>query len=420
MSTNDCHNASDTSSILTVKQALHHIYTQMQPLFATETIPLKSCLGRILGCDICAPIAVPTYRNSAMDGYAFHSRDAVPGGTTRLNVIGTSWAGKPHHKRVGSGQCVRIFTGAVLPEGTDSIIIQENVTRKKDMIEFPPIKINGDFVRQPGGEIESGQIILLKGKRLSPSDIGIMATLGIAEVTVMQKPRIAFFSTGNELRPLHDQLAHGEIYDSNRYTLFAMLQCLGVRILDLGGVADDKSQLIETLSNAAESNHAIITSGGVSVGDADLVRSALEKVGNIQFWKIAMKPGKPLAFGKINNAYFFGLPGNPVSVIVTFYLIVRPALLQLMGTTLKTPLRLSAHCTANIKKIPGRQEFQRGQLNTDREGRLTVEPASKQQSHNLSGLVKSNCFIILDAECDGVKIGETVNVEPIDPPFCFN
>ncbi len=418
MSTSDRYDAADTS-VLTIEQALHRIKAQVQPLLTTETIPLKSCLGRILGCDIDAPIEVPPHRISAMDGYAFHSGDAVLGRTTRLKVIGTSWAGKPYQNGVEKGQCVRIFTGAVLPQGTDSVVIQENVTRKDDIVEFPPIEMHGEYVRQPGDEIELGQLILSKGKRLTPSDIGIIATLGIAEVIVMQKPRIVFFSTGNELRPLHDQLDQGEIYDSNRYTLFTMLQCLDVKILDLGVIADDKSQLMETLSNAAESNQAIITSGGVSVGDADLVRSALEEVGKIQFWKIAMKPGKPVAFGKINNAYFFGLPGNPVSVIVTFYQLVRPALLRLMGSALKNPLRLSAHCTANIKKIPGRQEFQRGQLDTDSDGGLIVKPASKQQSHNLSGFAASNCFIILDAECDGVKIGETVNVEPIDPPFCF-
>ncbi len=419
MSNND-HCTAPGSPARSVEQALDQITASIQPLFATETIQLKLCLGRVLGSNVNAPIAVPQYRNSAMDGYAYQRNDAASDTTTQLTVVGTSWAGQPYKNRIEPGQCVRIFTGAALPEGTDSVVIQEDVTRIDDLIQFPPFETHQENVRQPGGEIELGQLILAKGKRLTPSDMGILANLGLAEVTVIQKPRVAFFSTGNELRPLHDQLGPGEIYDSNRYTLYAMLQSLDVEISDLGVIPDDKDELTETLMDAARSHHAIISSGGVSVGDADLVKFALERVGKIQFWKIAMKPGKPLAFGTIKNSHFFGLPGNPVSVIVTFYQLVRPALLKLMGTTMDAPLRLSARCAANITKKPGRLEFQRGQLDTDDDGKLVVTPASKQESHNLSGLAESNCFIILKAECNGVDIGETVDVEPIIPPFCFN
>ena len=412
--------AEPASAAFTVDDALHNITGQIHPLIKFETLPLKECLGRILANNIHAPIDIPQHRNSAMDGYALRQTDLPKSGTTRLRVIGTSWAGEPFLGNVENDQAVRIFTGAVLPEMTDSIVIQEDVKRSGDWIELSPGSATQSYIRYPGDDCANGQLILAKGKRLSPADIGILATLGISEVRVIQKPVVAFFSTGNELRPLHEQPGLGELYDSNRYTLYTLLQSLGVDMIDLGVVGDDKQMLVDTLMEASSVSDAIISSGGVSVGDADLVKSALNDVGKIDFWKIAMKPGKPLAFGEIKGTPFFGLPGNPVSVIVTFYKIVRPALLLLMGTTPKPPLRLKARCGSPIKKTPGRQEFQRGSVSMDNDGKLVVEPAQKQQSHNLSGMVDANCFIILAADCQGVQNGESVEIELIEPPFSFN
>jgi len=419
MNINDCC-VESASAAITVDAALHKITSQIRPLIRSETLPLKECLGRILGSDIHAPMDIPQHRNSAMDGYALRQANLPDSGTVTLKIIGTSWAGKPFLGKVENDQAVRIFTGAVLPETTDFIVIQEDVKRCGDCIELSPVSATQSYIRYPGDDCGNGQLILTKGKRLAPADIGILATLGISEVRVIQKPRVAFFSTGNELRPLHDQPGPGEIYDSNRYTLYTMLQSLGVDMIDLGVVGDDKKLLIHTLLDTATISDAIISSGGVSVGDADLVKSALDNIGKIEFWKIAIKPGKPLAFGEIKGTPFFGLPGNPVSVIVTFYKIVRPALLLLMGTTPIPPLRLKARCRSPIKKIPGRQEFQRGVVSMDINGDLIVEPAQKQQSHNLSGMVDANCFILLAADCQGIQSGESVEVELIDPPFSFN
>lgn len=419
MSTDDCSLASGPK-LLTLEQAWKTIQSRIVPLSGYEQVILKNCPGRILFDDLHSPLNIPQDCNSSMDGYAFNSSDLQSTDVSHFTIVGTSWAGRPYSSSVGNGECVRIFTGAILPDNTDSVIIQENVVRQGAIAEIPANSRIKNNVRSPGGEIHQGQLVLKKGKRLSPVDMGILASLGISETRVYRKPRVAFFSTGDELIGLDRQPRAGQIYDSNRYTLYGMLLALGTDPLDMGVVRDDRDAILDALQRASSISDVIITSGGVSVGEADLVTIALEAAGQIEFWKIAMKPGKPLAFGQIGDTYFFGLPGNPVSTVVTFHQIVRRALLHLMGTDSKKGLRLQARCVSKITKTAGRQEFQRGSLYTDEQGITKVIAADQQQSHNLHAVSQSNCFIILPAECEGVDAGSPVEVELIDSPFHYN
>ncbi len=405
--------------MLGLEQAREIVDSRIAPLNGYEQIILKDGLGRVLFENIDAPFDLPPEAHSSMDGYAFNSAELETRGGSHFRIAGTSWAGRPYLGPVKNGECVRIFTGAVLPSNTDSVVIQENVRRSGDSIEVPPVTRRKDNIRIPGDEFRRGQRVLENGKRLSPADIGILASLGCNEIRVRRIPRIAFFSTGDELVSLNQPIESGKIYDSNRYTLYGMLKTLGIEPLDLGVIRDDHDAILDTLVEASSISDVVITSGGVSVGDADLVKQALAAIGRIEFWKIAMKPGKPLAFGQIGPAYFFGLPGNPVSVFVTFYQVVRPALLRLMGAPTKTH-RMQACCHSEIVKTPGRQEFQRGNLFFDERGNAQVTPAGKQQSHHLSAVSRCNCFIVLPAECDGVTAGKPVEVELIDPAFHFN
>ncbi len=408
------------AKMLTLDQAREIVDSSIAPLCGFEQIVLKDCLGRVLFDDIRAPIDIPQEAQSSMDGYAFNSRGLVPDGTSRFRVAGTSWAGKPYTDFVGDGECVRIFTGAVLPSGTDSVVLQENVQRSGDIVEVPAGIRSRENIRTAGDEIQRGLGVLEKGKRLSPADMGILASLGIHEIRVRRRPRVAFFSTGDELVSFDTPLKAGRIYDSNRSLLSGMLKVLGIDSLDLGVIRDDRDAILDALAEASAIADVIITSGGVSVGEADLVKDALQSLGRIEFWKIAVKPGKPLAFGRIGAAHFFGLPGNPVSVFVTFYQIVRPALLRMMGAIPGQALRMQAVCVSKIIKTAGRQEFQRGSLCIDESGKARVVPAAKQQSHQLSAMARCNCFIVLPAECEGVEAGEPVEVEWIDPSFHCN
>lgn len=407
-------------TMVSLDQAREIVKSRITPLQGFEQIVLKNCLGRILFEELVAPINIPQEARSSMDGFAFHSSNRTPGTVSRFKIAGTSWAGRPYTGSVENAECVRIFTGAAIPPDTDSVVIQENVTRSGHFIEIPADTFSKENIRTPGDEISSGQPVLERGKRLSPADMGILASLGINEIRVRRTPRVAFFSTGDELVGLDKPLAAGQNYDSNRYTLYGMLMTLGIEALDLGVIRDDRDAIVEALLEASAISDVLITSGGVSVGDADLVKKALQSVGRIEFWNIALKPGKPLAFGRIADAHFFGLPGNPVSVFVTFYQIVRPALLRLMGANPAQALRIQACCVSKINKVPGRRELQRGNLFIDEAGKALVAPAEKQQSHNLSAMARCNCFIDLPAECEGLEAGNPVDVELIESGFHFN
>ena len=406
-----CMDDSDPAS-LPYDQALQKILDTVEPAIRSETIALKQVLNRVLSQDIAAPMDVPPAANSAMDGYAIHSFDIPASGTQQLMLIGTSLAGKPFKGNVSAGTCVRILTGAVLPDGTDTVIMQENVMVTTDAITLDARSVKGDNVRAAGEDCKKGELLLRAGTCLYPAALGLLASVGIANVKVSRKLKVALFMTGDELCSAGEPLAAGQIYDSNRYTLYGMLTRLGVEIIDLGIIKDDRQAIEDAMLTAAGSADVIITSGGVSVGDADLVREIIEKLGTISFWKVAMKPGRPLAFGKVKDAWMFSLPGNPVSTMATFYLFVQPALKKMMGQTQTEPVTQKVSCSSNLKKRPGRLEYQRGVLSRNQNGELTVSKTGAQGSGILSSMAQANCFIILPVENDGVMVGEQVEVMP--------
>ena len=392
-----------------VDKARQFIKQYLDPVAETESVTLHQSLGRVIAQDILSPANVPNYDNSAMDGYAFNSQDLS---TTQLKVIGTSFAGKSFNGAIAQGECVRIMTGAAMAQGTDTVAVQEKVLRDGDSIQFTEAPKPRANVRYAGEDLQQGQNVLSAGHLMQPADLGLLASLGIAKVNVYRKLKVAFFSTGDELVAISKPLATGQVYDSNRYTLYGMLNRLGVDVIDLGAIADDPLQLENTLLNAAAQADVIITSGGVSVGEADYMKELLSKHGQVMFWKIAMKPGRPLAYGKVGNAHYFGLPGNPVAVMVTFYQFVREALLTLMGQPIANPLPMfEVECTAPIKKLTGRTEFQRGILYTDATGVWKVKPTGAQGSAILSSMSLANCFIVLDENVGNLDAGTMVPVQ---------
>lgn len=402
------------ASELSVSDARDYILQTISPVACHERLALRSALNHVLATDIISPIDVPAQASSAMDGYALSSADLPTDGIVMLRVTGTAWAGRSFTETVNRGEAVRIMTGGVMPTGTDTVIMQEHVETVHEQIRIGSGHRPGQNVRLAGEDIGQGKPVLHKGKYMLPPDLGLLASLGIGDVHVVRPLRVAFFSSGDELRAIGDALEEGQIYDSNRYTLYGMLKRLGVHIIDMGVVADDRSAIRHALQSAATHADAVITSGGVSVGEADYIREILQELGEVKFWKIAMKPGRPLAYGKIRQTPFFGLPGNPVSVMVTFYQFVQPALKRMMGQTDNRPLRLQACCESAIKKRPGRTEFQRGILSADAEGKLQVHSTGQQGSGMLSSMSAANCFIILPEDSDAVGPGSMVEVEPFE------
>ncbi|MFK7816195.1 MAG: gephyrin-like molybdotransferase Glp [Gammaproteobacteria bacterium] len=396
--------------------ALQLILDQMESLSTAENVPIRDALNRTLAENISSTINVPGHTNSAMDGYAIVSEDIPKEGTNTLSNIGTAWAGRPYQGKVSQGECIRIMTGAAMPEGTNTVIMQEHVKIDGDNIHIDQTNQAGQNVRQAGEDIPIGGTVLNQGKLLTPSDIGLLASVGISDVDVVKKLRVAFFSTGDELRPVGSKLEMGQIYDSNRYTLHGMLTQLGVEIVDLGVIEDKQEAVQAAFIDAADKADVVITSGGVSVGDADFVKETLEKIGKVNFWKVAMKPGRPLAFGKIKNAWFFGLPGNPVSVMVTFYMFVQPALKKLSGCSYQAPLMIAANCKTKLRKRPGRIEYQRGILTQNKNDPTQYEviKTGAQGSGILRSMSDANCFIILPMESSGIDEGDKVQVLPFE------
>jgi molybdopterin molybdotransferase len=392
---------------MSVAQARQFINKYLSPLIETETLPIRESLGRILAKNIIAPSNVPNHNNSAMDGFAFKFVDAGK----VLKVIGTAFAGNPFNGKLISGQCVKIMTGAIIPEGADTVEMQERVMVNGDEIQLTQTTKQNANIRLSGEDLKFGQTVLASRHKMNPADLGLVASLGISEVVVFRKLKVAFFSTGDELVNVGSPLLEGQIFDSNRYTLFGMLTRLGMHINDLGNVPDDPAKLEKTLLNAALINDVVITSGGVSVGEADYMKSLLTKHGQVLFWKINMKPGRPLAYGKVGEAHYFGLPGNPVSTMVTFYQFVQPALQALSGEDYKLAPILSAKCTLPLKKITGRMEFQRGVLSLSNDGAWTVAPLPNQGSGVLNSMSLANCFIVLDENVGNCEAGEMVKVQ---------
>ena len=396
-----------------VAKARQFIKQFLSPVSATEVLPIRESLGRVLAAGILSPANVPNYDNSAMDGYAFNAADI--GKSTELKVIGSAFAGKAFVGGIQSGECVRIMTGGMMPKGADTVIMQERVNLEGDLIRFteaPKPKAN---VRYTGEDLQLGKTVLPTGHIMRAADLGLIASLGISEVSVFRQLKVAFFSTGDELASIGKPLQEGQVYDSNRYTLYGMLKRLGVEIIDMGAIADDPELLEKTLLSAAKQADVVITSGGVSVGEADYMKQLLAKHGQVMFWKVAMKPGRPLAYGKIGAAHYFGLPGNPVAVMVTFYQFVREAMLVLMGQTNPAPLpTFNIVCTENIKKQTGRTEFQRGILFADNDGTWKVKPTGAQGSAILSSMSLANCFIVLDEAVGNLDAGALVQVQVLD------
>jgi molybdopterin molybdotransferase len=398
-----------------VDKAREHIRAFLSPVTAVERLHIRAALGRVLAEDLISPVDVPQHDNSAMDGYAVRFDDLEPDGETSLKVIGASFAGKPFTGTLSAGQAVRIMTGAVVPAGADSIVQQERARTSGEQVAVGALPKKGTNLRHAGEDLRKGEAALKRGQLLRPAEIGMMASLGIGEVCVYRKLRVAFFSTGDELAPIGQALGPGQIYDSNRYTLFGMLGRLGCEILDMGVIRDNPEDVEQAFRQAAESADVVMTSGGVSVGEADYVKQILDKLGQVLFWKIAMKPGRPLAYGKIGAAHFFGLPGNPVAVMVTFYQFVRDALLHLQGQTRVAPLpTLKVTCTSPIKKAPGRTEFQRGILSQSANGQWTVRSTGDQGSGILSSMSQADCFIILPTDQGNVAAGAMVDVQLLE------
>ena len=401
------------TGLLTVAEAQARILEAVHVITGTETLPLRDTLDRVLAGEIVSPIDVPSHTNSAMDGYALRATDLPTDGVREFLVPGTSWAGKPYLGPGGPGEAVQIMTGGMLPEGTDTVVMQEQVERDGDRVRIGTGHKPGQNVRAAGEDITAGQSVLVAGKRLSAADIGVLASLGLPEVSVYRRLKVAFFSTGDELRAVGESLCPGEIHDSNRYTLYGMLKKLDVEIIDMGVVRDQRELIEQAFMDAAGCADAIITSGGVSVGEADFVKETLEKLGSMSFWKIAMKPGRPVTFGHINDAAFFGLPGNPVSVMVTFFQFVRPALLKMSGATGSTGVyTVRARTTTALRKRPGRFEFQRGVLEQSAPGEFTVCSVGAQGSGILRSMSEANCFIMLEPDQTGIEAGQEVLVQP--------
>ncbi len=398
-----------------VEKAREHIRAFLSPVTAIERLNIRAALGRVLAQDVISPVNVPQHDNSAMDGFAVRFADLKADGETTLRIIGASFAGKPFEGTAGSGQAVRIMTGAVIPAGTDTVIQQERAKTSGEQVAVMPVPKKGTNTRRAGEDLRAGEAALKRGQPVRPAEIGMMASLGIAEVAVYRKLRVAFFSTGDELVAVGTPLGPGQIYDSNRYTIYGLLLRLGCEVLDMGVIRDTPEAVERAFKEAAQAADVVITSGGVSVGEADYVKQILDRLGEVLFWKIAMKPGRPLAYGKIGNAHFFGLPGNPVAVMVTFYQFVRDALLHLQGQTRVTPLPTQKIvCTSPIKKAPGRTEFQRGILARDADGQWSVRTTGDQGSGILSSMSQANCFIILSTDQGNVPAGTLVDVQLLD------
>jgi len=409
---------------LSVEQARAFIRRQLSPVCTSECVPLRSALGRVLAQAVIAPFAVPGHDNSAMDGYALRHADLAAGAETRLRVQGTAFAGQAFVGHFGDRECVRIMTGALLPATADTVVPQELVHVDGDSIVVSPGQRLGQHIRRAGEDLAPGSSALAAGRLLRPADLGLIASLGLPEVAVFRRLRVAFLSTGDELHPVGSPLGTDGVYDSNRYTLFGMLTRMGCEVIDLGIVRDDPAALETAFRQAAAAADVVISSGGVSVGEADFVKSLMAKLGEVLFWKIAMKPGRPMAFGKISahpddrdrhaSAWLFGLPGNPVAVMVTFYQFVRDALHLLMGADpLPRFALLPAVCSEPLRKSPGRTEFQRGVL-SEEQGQWRVRPAGPQGSGVLRSMADANCFIVLEHDCGSVAAGDWVRVQLFD------
>ena len=415
----------------------------VQPVTATEDVGVFEALDRVLAVNVVSPISVPPHDNSAMDGFAFDSRLLQPGQPLKLRVAGTAFAGKAWASALGEDECLKIMTGAIMPAALDTVVPLEFVKIDGDVVEIPPGVVSaGDNRRLLGEDLMAGQPALRQGQTLGPAALGLMASLGLPTVTVFRRIKVAYFSTGDEILTLGEPIREGAVFDSNRYTVFGLLKRMGVDVIDMGVVRDEPALLEAAFRSAAMQADAIITSGGVSMGEADHTKAMMKKLGDVAFWRIAMRPGRPMAVGRITiphapplrgslptegaepglgrpsagllaagkSSVLFGLPGNPVAVMVTFLAFVRPALQRLMGGTATAPVLLQAHSLEPLRKKPGRTEYQRGVVSRAADGSLTVRITGNQGSGVLSSMVEANGLIVLHHAQGNVAVGDAVDV----------
>lgn len=390
----------------------------VEPITTTEDIALFDALGRVLAEDVVSPISVPPHDNSAMDGFAFDGA-ALGASPLVLNNQGTAFAGKAWAGRVGAGQCLKIMTGAIMPAGLDTVVPIEFVKIEGDTVTVPPGVVKpGDNRRFMGEDLMAGQPALRRGQVLGPAALGLVASLGLPTVRVLRRARVAYFSTGDEILSLGEAPREGAVYDSNRYTVFGLLTRLGVEVIDMGVVPDQPARLEAAFREAAARADAIITSGGVSMGEADHTKAMMKQLGDVAFWRIAMRPGRPMAVGRLSesgkSAVLFGLPGNPVAVMVTFLAFVRPVLQRLMGANVAPPVLLQARSGEALRKKPGRTEYQRGTVTREADGSLVARTTGNQGSGVLSSMVQANGLIVLRHEQGNVAVGDTVEVMLFD------
>ncbi len=397
---------------LPLDQALNKLASLIQPVTEKETVSVTECCGRVLAQPVYSPINVPAFANSAMDGYAMRYADI--GQVEYFESIGESFAGSPFSGEVEAGQCVRIMTGAVIPRGADTVVMQENTAQMDGKITVVAPVRRGEAVRPVGNDIRQDALVLEQNKRLTPLDVGLLSSLGIATIDVLKNLTVAVMSTGDELTQPASGLIPGHIYDSNRPMLLAMLAQRGYQTIDLGIVPDDKQALRDAFEQADNNADLVLCSGGVSVGEADYTKDVLEEIGQVDFWKIAIKPGKPLAFGRLSKSLFVGLPGNPVSAMVTYLQIAEAALDLMSGQQPISRLRLTAIADEDFRKRPGRLDFQRALCWAGHDGDLRVKPMGNQSSGVLSSFSQSNCFAVLELERGSVFAGEQVTIELFD------
>ena len=400
----------DSPGLLPIQSAISVMLKQVIPVLESEQIELEDALGRVLAMDVVSNINVPPNDNSAMDGYAMRCEDLID--NNQLQLVGTALAGAPFKHKVLAGQCIRIMTGAVIPQGADSVVMQENTETQDGLVIFKQIPKWGNSVRKAGEDIQQGSVVVTKGTKLTPAYLALIASVGIAEISVIRHIKVGLIATGDELTHPGHPLTDGAIYESNRYALSALLTTFPVVLFDFGIVKDDKDDLKAAFEQAGSHCDLVLSCGGVSVGDADYVKEILDELGSINFWKVAIKPGKPFAFGQLGNAFFCGLPGNPVSSYVTFEQLVKPVLQKLSGQTYLPAPHFVAKAASLIRKRPGRTDYQRGLFYRDEQGELLVKPNGKQGSGIMSSIAHANCYMILEQDTGDVQEGEAVNIQP--------
>ncbi|WP_296509090.1 gephyrin-like molybdotransferase Glp [Rhodoferax sp.] len=391
------------------------IARMVAPVQGTQTLPLRQCAGRVLAADVISGMAVPAHDNSAMDGFAFSGTLLAVAAQLQLRVAGTALAGKAWTGTLQPGECLKVMTGAILPAGLDTVVPHEMTTVQGDLVQIPADRLRpGDNRRLRGEDLQLGGVALSKGELLAPAALGLAASLGLKELPVVRRLKVAYMSTGDEVQSPGEALREGAVFDSNRYTVTSLLERLGCEVVELGVVPDEPVALEAAFRSAAAQADVIISSGGVSVGEADFTKGMMARLGDVAFWRIAMRPGRPFALGRIGSTVLFGLPGNPVAVMVTFLSLVRPALLQMMGATPKPLPLLQAHSQEVMRKKAGRTEYQRGIVSTGADGRLQVRTTGNQGSGVLSSMVQANGLIVLGHEQGNVAVGDAVSVMMFD------